>query len=86
MGQDSGGGGETNVQADLGLSKSDQEDADLAKLMEERRKKREEDAARMNLGQQMWPTMGASPTPAMGFDTTSESAPGPMATKERKWW
>jgi hypothetical protein len=85
VGQDSGGGGGTNVQADLGLSKSDQEDVDLAKAMEERRKKREADAARYNLGQ-MWQTPEGSPTATMGFDTTSESAPGPMATKERKWW
>jgi len=87
MGQDGGGGGGTNVQADIGLSKSDQEDVDLAKLMEERRKKREADAARYNLGPQLWPGgTGGEATPTMGFDTTSESAPGPMATKERKWW
>jgi len=85
-------GGGSNVTADDLMAmqtrqQSDQEDVDLAKQLEERRKKREADAARYNLGQQLWPTMGeGDATPTMGFDTTSESASGPMAPKDRKWW
>lgn len=91
-GSSPGGGSGSGVTADDLMAaqtrqQSDQEDVDLAKQMEERRKKREADAAKYNLGQQLWPTMGeGGDTPTQGFDTTSESAPGPMATKDRKWW
>lgn len=94
MGASSPGGGSSGgVTADDLMAmqtrqQSDQEDVDLAKQLEERRKKREAEAARYNLGQQLWPTMGegGGDTPTQGFATTSESAPGPMAAKDRKWW